>query len=94
MAERKSEVIEYCKHLKTAKQIGDRKGEKCAYSNLGNAHHNLGNFEQAIEYHSKHLSLAKEEGDRAGEGCAYSSLGNAHQSLGNFQKAWITTTKS
>ena len=65
------------KHLKIAKEIGDRTGEGGAYGNLGNAYHSLGDYRKAIEYHEKHLKIAKEIGDRAGEGRDYGNLGNA-----------------
>ena len=35
-------------------------------SMLGNAHESLGDFSQAIAYHTQHLAIAKEVGDRAG----------------------------
>ena len=47
----------------------------------------MGNFKQAVEYHSLHLSIAKEVGDRAGEGKVYGNLGNTYGSLGNFKRA-------
>ena len=75
------------KHLKIAKEVGDRSGEGKAYGNLGNAYHSLGNFQKAIECHEKDLKIAKEVGDRSGEGTAYGNLGIAYESLGNFQKA-------
>ena len=58
-----------------------------AYGNLGNAHESLGDFSQAIKYHTQHLEIAKEDGDRAGEGGAYGNLGNAHRRLGDFSQA-------
>ena len=47
-------------------------------SALGNAHYSLGNFSQAIAYHTQRLAIAREVGNRAGEGRAYGNLGNAH----------------
>ena len=73
--------------LKIAKDVGDSAGEGKAYGNLGNAHHRLGDFKKAIDYHKLHLKIAKEVGDRAGEGRAYGNLGNAHHRLGDFKKA-------
>ena len=57
------------------------------YSTLGNAHDSLGDFSQAIKYHTQDLEIAKEVGDRAGEGKTYANLGCAHQSLGDFSQA-------
>ncbi|XP_074611125.1 uncharacterized protein LOC141865723 [Acropora palmata] len=86
--ERVYKAIQYHeKHLKIAKEIGDRAGEGRAYGNLGNAYQSLGDYQKAIEYHEKDLKIAKEIGDRAGEGGAYGNLGNAYQSLGDYQKA-------
>ena len=70
-----------------AKEIGDKRGEGKAYSNLGNAYDNLGDLKKAIEYHNLHLQITKEVGDRRGEGNAYGNLGNAFYSLGDFKKA-------
>ena len=72
------------KHLKIAKEIGDRVGKGRAYGNLGNTCQSLGDYQKAIEYHEKRLKIAKEIGDRAGEGRAYGSLGNAYQLLGDY----------
>ena len=67
--------------------MGDKSGEGRAYGSLGNAHHSLGDFKTAIDYHERHLKIAKELGDKSGEGGAYGNLGNAHESLGNFKTA-------
>ena len=75
------------KHLKIAKEIGDRDGEGRAYGSLGNAYRSLGDYGKAIEYHEKHLKIVTEIGNRGGEGTAYGSLGNAYQSLGDYGKA-------
>ena len=67
--------------------MGDRSGEGHAYENLGTAHHHLGDFKTAIDYHESHLKIAKELGARSSEGSAYGNLGNVHQSLGDFKTA-------
>ena len=54
--------------------MGDRAGEGKAYGNLGAAHQLLGDFSQAIKYHTQALEIAKEVNDRAGEGRAYGNL--------------------
>ena len=53
--------------LEIAKEVGDREGEGSAYGGLGIAHESLGNFSQAIKYHTQHLEIAKEVGSRAGD---------------------------
>ena len=70
--------------MQIARELGERAGEGCAYSNLGNAYQSLSDFQQAIQYHQKRLQIAKDLGERAGEGRAYGNLGNAYQSLGDF----------
>ena len=81
-------AIEYReKHLKIAKEIGDRAQEGRAYGDLGNAYWSLGHYQKAIEYHENRLKIAKEIGDRAGEGAAYAHLGSAYNSMGDYQKA-------
>ena len=67
--------------------MGDKAGEGNSYFNLGNAYHNLGDFEKAIQYHKRHLEIAKEVGDKAGEGNSYCNLGNAYDSLADFKRA-------
>jgi len=57
--------------------VGDRAGEGKAYGSLGNAHDSMGDFAQAIAYHTQHLAIAREVGDRVGEGNAGNNLGVA-----------------
>jgi len=57
------------------------------HANLRNAHQSLGNFSQAIAYHTQDLAIAREVGDRAGEGQTYGNLGNAHYRMGDFSQA-------
>ena len=73
--------------LTSPRELGDRAREECAYSDLGNAFRNLGDFKRAIEYHIRHLTIAKEKGDKIEEGVAYCNLGNAYHSLGDYQQA-------
>ncbi|XP_067046336.1 tetratricopeptide repeat protein 28-like [Acropora muricata] len=85
--DRLSKEIEYHeKHLKNAKEIGDRVTEGQAYGNLGIAYQSLGDYQKAIEYQEKRLKISKEIGDRAGEGRAHVFLGIAYESLGDYQK--------
>ena len=75
------------KHLKTAKEFGDRAGEGRPYGNVDNAQQSLGDYRKAIEYHRKHLKIAIEVGDRAVELGGYRSLGPAKHSLDYCRKA-------
>ena len=77
----------YERHLKIAKELGDRSGEGNSYGNLGNAHFSLGDFKTAKEYYERHLKIAKELGDRLAKGEAYGNLGNAHLGLGDLKTA-------
>ena len=43
------------KHVKIAKEIGDRGGEVGAYGSLGNSYQSLGDYWKAMEYHEKQL---------------------------------------
>ena len=62
------------RHLKFAKEMGDRAGEGEAYGNLSNPYESLVDYQQAFGYHIKHLKIAKEIGDRAIEGPTYGGL--------------------
>ena len=84
---RKEDINQHNQRLSIAKELGDRAGEGDAYSNLGIAYWQLGDFKQAVKYHNQHLSIAKELGDRIGEGRAYGNLGIAYQCLGDFKQA-------
>ena len=62
MTEEKTEcaaIEDYKQQLKIAKESRDRTKEKQAYCNLGNAYHEIGCCQRAIEYHNEHLNLAK-----------------------------------
>ena len=67
----------------TAKRPRDDKPHR----SLGNAHHSLGDFKTAIDYHKRRLKIAKDLGDRSGERTACDNLGNAYYSLGDFKTA-------
>jgi CHAT domain-containing protein/tetratricopeptide (TPR) repeat protein len=67
--------------------IGDRRSEGNALTNLGNAYHSLGDYRQAISFHEQALAIARELEDRLGEGTDLTNLGNAYYSLGDYQQA-------
>ena len=64
----------------------DRAG-RVAYGNFGIAYDQLGDFSNAIEYHTHRLAMAEEMGDRDGQGLAYTNLGSADRSLGDVDRA-------
>jgi tetratricopeptide (TPR) repeat protein len=61
------------------------------YGTLGIAYHYLGDFSQAIQYHTLDLAIAKEKGDLSGDLSALNTglrnLGIACHSQGDFDKA-------
>ena len=65
-------------------RVADPRMAGAILSALGNGHYSMGDFSQAIAYHTQHLAIAKEVGDRAGEGAAYGSLGIAYRSQGDY----------
>ena len=80
--------IEYQeRHLKIAKEQGDRREEGRAYDSLGITYLLLGDYKTAKDYLECQIKIFKELGDRLREGRAYGNLGNAHYSLGDFKTA-------
>uniref|UniRef100_A0A0X3P485 G-protein-signaling modulator 2 n=1 Tax=Schistocephalus solidus TaxID=70667 RepID=A0A0X3P485_SCHSO len=77
----------YEEYLKVVRELGDKPAEGRAYGNLGNTHHLLGNFKEAVEYHKKRLRIAKEFGDLPAQRRAYSNLGNSYIFLSDFHFA-------
>ncbi|XP_022791426.1 tetratricopeptide repeat protein 28-like [Stylophora pistillata] len=73
--------------LNIAKEVRNKAGEGKSYSSLGNAYHELEQFQTAIKYHELSLDVAKEVGDKDREGKSYCNLGNAYGSLGESQTA-------
>ncbi|MFZ0888556.1 MAG: tetratricopeptide repeat protein [Candidatus Binataceae bacterium] len=73
--------------LGAARRLGDRGAEGTALGNLGNAHHSLGDYRRAIEFHEQRLAIAREVGDRRGEDSALGNLGIAYDSLGEYRRA-------
>eukprot|EP00794_Sanderia_malayensis_P015670 gene15670-17250_t len=69
------------------RQFNDSAAERRAFSNLGNAHVFLGEFEIAAEYYKKTLEIAERLGDRAITAQACYSLGNTYTLLKCFEKA-------
>ncbi|WP_072621941.1 tetratricopeptide repeat protein [Spirulina major] len=54
---------------------------------LGIAHHSLGDYKKAIDYHKQSLAIARQIKDKQGEAASLGNLGVAHQSLGEVEKA-------
>lgn len=47
-------------HLSLAQELGDYAGQGRAYGNMGNAHHALGVYDQAVRYHRQELQISLE----------------------------------
>jgi len=45
------------RHLKIAKEVGDRAGEGRIYANIGNAFDSPGDFKKAINFHELNLKI-------------------------------------
>ena len=59
----KTSIDDYERHLKFAKELGDRLREANAYGDLGDAHFSLGNLKTAMDYYERLLKIAKELGN-------------------------------
>ena len=77
----------YEQALVIAREIGDRRIEGSALSNLGNVYKNLGQLEKAIKYHEQALKIMQYVRDRRGEGSVLGNLGIAYKYLGQIEKA-------
>ncbi|XP_015785691.1 G-protein-signaling modulator 2-like [Tetranychus urticae] len=71
----------------------DKKTLSAIYSQIGNAHFYLSNYETALHYHSLDLQLAKSMKDIIGEAKASGNLGNTLKMLGQFEEAAIYCDK-
>ena len=54
---------------------------------LGIAYHNLGSYQQAINYFQQSLTIFRKISDSSGESSTLGNLGNAHYSLGEYHQA-------
>ena len=77
-----------------AGQAGNKQNQGAHLGNLGNAYRNLGQYQQAIDYHTQALAIRREIGDKRGEandlgnlGIAYSSLGQTEQAIDYYSQA-------
>ncbi len=73
--------------VRSAREIGDRRGEGNAIGNLGLAYADLGETRRAIGLYEQDLEIRREIGDRYGEGNATGYLGLAYADLGETRRA-------
>ena len=73
--------------LKEVREIGNKDSQGTAYNNLGDAYHDLGDLQKAIECFQLSLSIAEKTGNKNSKGRAYNNLGRVYHDLGDLQKA-------
>ena len=69
------------------RETGSRRGEAIWLNNLGRAYHDLGQVEQAIEFHEQALTIAREIHEQRGESYCLVWLSKALLAIGTFSKA-------
>ncbi|VDO87968.1 unnamed protein product [Heligmosomoides polygyrus] len=89
----------YCKSALVTKKLGDYESCGAIYGCIGNVLHLLGEFEEAIRFHSwecfivphneelQRWKAAHRYGDEKGEFRAIQNIGNEYANLSNFDKA-------
>jgi tetratricopeptide (TPR) repeat protein len=75
--------------LKSARALGDLRGEANANQHLGAIHRRWGRYEESQRYASRALRLYELCGDLSGEGLAHKSLGLLAQRQGHYDRAEI-----
>lgn len=81
-------------NLKTAKNLGDRSGERTAYDDLGTAHQCLEDFNRTIDYQERQVEKVKELNDiSSGGGTACGKLSNTHCHPGDFKAAKVSNER-
>lgn len=73
--------------LAAAKRLKDRLAEGRHLGNRGLAHHDMGEYRQAIEFYEEFLAITREIGDRHYEGLMLGNLGDAWGCLGEYRRA-------
>ena len=67
--------------------MNDPQSEAKDLSNIGLVHHEVGNYESAIEYYHQALQLSQQSGNRRDELDQRVNLGDAWRDLRDFDKA-------
>jgi tetratricopeptide (TPR) repeat protein len=82
-------VEHYSQLVRVYDSLGDQSNWKytASLTDLGNAYHSLGEYQQAISLYQQSLEIYREIGDRNGEATSYMGLGNAYNSQGEYQQA-------
>jgi tetratricopeptide (TPR) repeat protein len=78
-------------HFTTAKRLavqsGWIEGRLAALGNLGNLHHSLGQYQEALNYYQEVLIIARAAGQRSAEATALLNVGSVHTALANLAEA-------
>jgi tetratricopeptide (TPR) repeat protein len=68
-------------------EIGDASGVAYAWDSVGFAHHQLGEYDQAIACYQRALEIYREIGERYYEADTMSHLGDTHHTIGDTATA-------
>ena len=84
----------YEKALVIKKEIGDRRGEGEACSNLGSLYMELGDHGKAKECYERALAIDEETNSLRAQAIDYGHLGSVHHALGDYGKAYVLHKKA
>lgn len=73
--------------LYAARKLDDQLVEAATLTNIGIAHHGLGEYSKSIEFLEQALTITREKEFRYGEGSILGSLGNDYLSMGQYPKS-------
>ena len=80
-------IEKYLEVIPLWKSVGDLKQEAYTLNAIGFFHKSLGEYHEALDYHSKALALAQAAGDGGVAALALYSIGSVNDNLGEPQKA-------
>jgi tetratricopeptide (TPR) repeat protein len=70
------------------RELGDELGEAAAWESLGDAHHRLGHYQEAVTSFRRSTVLYSELGEHYYHAEAMTRMGDAHEAVGNLQAAY------
>lgn len=80
-------IARHATAAQAARQIGDRRGEAQALSNLGDISYLAGDYEQAHAAQQQALDIYRDLGDRLGQANSLNDLGVVQEHIGNYLQA-------
>ena len=75
------------KALTSYRELKDRQGEGETLGNLGLAHRDTGEYNQAIDYQQQALKIFQQLNNRQAQGQLLGNLGNVYSLIGDYKKA-------